>query len=225
MEKTRTSRNPQQVWDWRFSQYRGSPAGHNYEPWLERWQPLLEAGRGIPVLDLGCGSGHDSLYLTDQGFQVIAADFSCGALRTTCQTAAHAKVVQLDLGQGLPFPSGTSRTIVANLSLHYFSQTQTQRIVTDVRRCLRMRGILFARLNSTRDHNYRAAGHVEIEPGYFMVNGVPKRFFNQHSVQTLFRTGWRAHSVKEHVVHCYSKPKVVWEVVVEKAQRDTTQQE
>jgi SAM-dependent methyltransferase len=227
MEKTSARRNPQDIWDWRSSRHKGTTAGHNYEPWLERWQPLLEAGRGVPVLDLGCGLGYDSLYLTGQGFQVIAADFSSGALRTACRTATQARAVQLNLGQGLPFPDGTFRTIVANLSLHYFSQAQTQRIVADVRRCLRMRGILFARFNSTRDYNHGAVGHAEIEPGYFIVNGMPKRFFDQYSVQMLFQAGWRAHSIEEQVVHCYSKSKVVWETVVEKEQHDAsiTQQE
>jgi hypothetical protein len=104
---------------------------------------------------------------------------------------------------------------------------QTQRIVADVRRCLRTRGILVTRFNSTRDHNYGAAGHAEIEPGYFVVNGIPKRFFDQQSIQALFQAGWRTHSVEEQVIHCYSNPKVVWEVVVEKERHDAsiTQQE
>jgi SAM-dependent methyltransferase len=220
MEKMSAHRNPQAIWDSRFSRRKGMPAGHNYEPWLERWRALLEDNRDTPVLDLGCGPGHDSRYLARHGFWVIAADFSCGALRTARRTAARARAVQLDLEQGLPFPSKIFGFIVANLSLHYFPQAQTQHILADVRRCLRMEGVLFARFNSTKDDNYGAAGHAEIEPGLFMVNGMPKRFFDRRSVRALFRGGWHAHSIEERVVHCYSKPKVVWEVVVEKQRRE-----
>jgi SAM-dependent methyltransferase len=68
-------------WDRIFSGLNEETAGK--DPWLERWRRLLEASRGSPVLDLGCGAGQDARFLTELGFAVIAADFSEEALKLT----------------------------------------------------------------------------------------------------------------------------------------------
>jgi hypothetical protein len=74
-----------------------------------------------------------------------------------------------------------------------------------------------ARLNSIHDTNYGAVGHQEVERNCFLVQGMLKRFFDRQDLDRLFQAGWQVHSCREHVVHCCSKPKTVWEVVVEKA--------
>jgi SAM-dependent methyltransferase len=65
-------------WDRIFSGLNEETAGK--DPWLERWRHVLEASRGSPVLDLGCGAVQDVRFLTELGFAVIAADFSEEAL-------------------------------------------------------------------------------------------------------------------------------------------------
>ena len=68
-------------WDRIFSGLNEETAGK--DPWLERWRHVLEASRGSPVLDLGCGAVQDVRFLTELGFAVIAADFSEEALKFT----------------------------------------------------------------------------------------------------------------------------------------------
>ena len=46
----------------------------------------LHPGRAI---DLGCGTGVDSLYLTERGFDVVGVDFSQVAIRRARESAAH----------------------------------------------------------------------------------------------------------------------------------------
>lgn len=53
------------------------------------------------------------------------------------------------------------------------------------------RGILLVQLNSTKDVNHGAVGHEEIEPGFYLVNGERKRFFDQDSIDTLLRLAGR----------------------------------
>ncbi|MBI2305027.1 MAG: class I SAM-dependent methyltransferase [Chloroflexi bacterium] len=61
---------------------------HHFVPW-EAWQPspdlirLVERGeikKGQRALDLGCGLGTQSLYLTSQGVEVVGLDISPAAL-------------------------------------------------------------------------------------------------------------------------------------------------
>lgn len=116
--------------------------------WLERWRSVLEASRGTPILELDCGGGHDARFLAELGFAVIATEFSEEALELTRLRAPEARLEDVDLTRGLPFPD---EVILASLSLHYFPWHKTLQIVGDIRRCLKPGGHLLARFNSTRD--------------------------------------------------------------------------
>ena len=76
---------------------------------------------------------------------------------------------------------------------------------------------LLCRLNSTNDHHYGASGHPEIEPGYYSVEGQPKRFFSRAAVVELFSSGWHVRQLEEKVIHRWDHPKSVWEAVLERA--------
>ncbi len=68
-------------------------------PWMiDQAQPDLiataEKGeiRGPTVLDVGCGSGDNAIYLASRGFEVTGVDFSAKAISIAKQKAANAKV-------------------------------------------------------------------------------------------------------------------------------------
>jgi SAM-dependent methyltransferase len=228
--------DPREIWNRRFSHPLGHRPEHHhapgpraaqrfspvvddtYEPWLERWMPLLRTGGASSILDLGCGSGRDACYLGYHGLSVLVADFSRQALQLTRRTAhdACAHAVELDIRDGLPFRHTAFKAIVANLSLHYHRWNRTQLILTQVSRRLEPGGHLLARFNSTNDINHGANGHPEVETRCCIVDGVLKRFFNRQDFDQLFRDGWRVISLEEHIVHCYRKPKAVWELVAQR---------
>ncbi|HEX2738915.1 MAG TPA: class I SAM-dependent methyltransferase [Rubrobacter sp.] len=143
------------------------------DAWLERWQVMLETSREIPILELGCGGGHDAAFLTEIGFAVIATDLSDEALELTRRRAPDARVENVDLTRGLPFPDAAFRVIVASLSLHYFPWRKTLEILDDIHRCLEPQGHLLARFNSTRDPRYFAAEKQQIEDNFYLIGGCP----------------------------------------------------
>ena len=51
-----------------------------YDNWLDDYKHVLDNCK-TEVLDLGCGIGNDTLYLTERGFKVIACDYSDVALK------------------------------------------------------------------------------------------------------------------------------------------------
>ena len=68
-------------------------------PWIiDQAQPDLIAAeekgevRGPTVLDVGCGSGDNAIYLASRGFEVTGVDFSAKAISIAKQKAANAKV-------------------------------------------------------------------------------------------------------------------------------------
>ena len=68
-------------------------------PWsIGQAQPDLMAAaekgevRGPTVLDVGCGSGDNAIYLASRGFEVTGVDFSAKAISIAKRKAANAKV-------------------------------------------------------------------------------------------------------------------------------------
>lgn len=85
-----------------------------------------------------------------------------------------------------------------------------------IRSTLRRGGVLLCRLNSTSDFNHGASGNPRIEDNYYLVQGMPKRFFDRRDIDTIFADGWRMLSIEEKVIESYARPKIAWEVVLEK---------
>lgn len=129
-----------------------------------------------------CGSRRDSRYLTGLGIDLIATDYSQPALEICRQNAPLADLRRLDLRDPFPLDEGQFPVILASLCRHYFPWRQTEAIMAEIRRCLKPGGYLLLRVNSTGDMHYGAAGHRELEPGRYDVEGELKRFFNREAV-------------------------------------------
>ena len=161
------------------------------DAWLERWRHVLEASRGSPVLDLGCGAGHDARFLTDLGFSVVAADFSEEALGITRRKAPAAKTQNVDLTTRptlprRPFRSNRREPLATLLPLASDHNDPGRRPSLP-----QTRRPLLARFNSTRDPRYSAAEKQQIENNFYLVRGIPKRLFDKHDIATLFEQAGR----------------------------------
>lgn len=182
--------------------------------WLTRWLPLIRARAGTrPILELGCGSGDDTVVLAAAGCAVVALDRSPEAIVEARKKCA-ATFLCRDLRE--PFPCNEVGVLMASLSLHYFAWDDTVALFQRVRETLAPDGLFLCRLNSTRDVNFGAVGYPEIETNYFSVDGRPKRFFDRAAIDALFASGWRVLSCQETVIARYGRPKVAWEIVAER---------
>lgn len=185
--------------------------------WLQRWLPLLRerAGAG-PVLEIGCGRGDDTATLVAAGLAVVAFDLSPSHVATARARVPSARIACQDVRAPLPDIGGSCSAVIASLSLHYFSWTETVHLAARIGAVLRPGGLLLCRLNSTHDRFHGARGHRAIEPNYYDVRGQPKRFFDRAALDRLFDDGWRALSVQELTTRKYLLPKVLWELVLER---------
>jgi SAM-dependent methyltransferase len=188
------------------------------DPWLERWLPRIrQHAANAPVLEIGCGSGADTAGLVAAGLRVVAFDLSAAAVDQARALVPTATFLVRDVRDGFPPDVQGTGVIIASLSLHYFPWSETVALFSRIRHTLGPGGLFVCRLNSTQDINFGAAGHPEIEPNFYLVDGQPKRFFDQASVDALLSLGWDTVSVQHKVTGKYLKQKCLWELVCTKS--------
>lgn len=187
------------------------------DAWLERWLPALRqhAAAGA-VMEIGCGGGEDTATLRAAGLPVIAFDRSPEAVAAARVRAPDARIECRDIRDPFPAEPGSLGAVVASLSLHYFGWDETRAVVQRVREVLRPGGMLLCRLNADDDVHYGARGHPVIEPHLFLVDGHPKRFFDEDQVQRLFASGWTIRALRRDLTHKYGLPKSLLEVACER---------
>lgn len=126
-----------------------------YDNWLDDYKDVLNKCK-TKVLDLGCGVGNDSLYLTEKGFDVIACDYSDIAIEKINKEFNNVETKIVDISKHLPFEDNSFDLIIADLSLHYFDENTTKNIMREIKRILVPNGYLIARVNSVEDINHGA---------------------------------------------------------------------
>ncbi len=199
-------------WNRTFSKYDFRPLV--YDDWLDKFSPLLEKSRSEAIIDLGCGTGNDTLYLKKRGFKVISCDFSAEALKRLDHFIENPEKKLFDMRERFPFPDNYARIIISDLSLHYFSRAETGRIIGELSRVLENRGILICRINSTNDINHGAGQGEKIEENFYSFNGSLKRFFDKDEIEYFFRD-WNIGYINECVMLRYKLKKIVWEFTAE----------
>lgn len=186
------------------------------DDWLRRWLALVaERAAGLPILELGCGGGRDSAALTGAGHRLVGIDLSPTAVANARSRAPAGEFHVQDLRA--PWPVVRTGVIVASLSLHYFPWPDTEALVTRIHDTLLPHGLLLCRLNSTNDHHHGASGHPRIDNDFYLVDGEPKRFFDEAAVDRLFTPDrWHTLAKAEGAIARYDRPKSVWEIAAER---------
>lgn len=186
--------------------------GPEHDRWLERWHALLEALPSKKLIEIGCGAGHDSAYLSQLGFEVHGIDMDREQVRAAQQRCPQAQFVACDLRDYLRTAAWQADVVVASLSLHYFDWQETIELFNIIHKRLAPNAVFLLRLNSTNDQHYGAQGHPLIDHHYYTVDGQPKRFFDLHDIEQLMGNAWQLKNVEERVINRYSSPKTAWEI-------------
>lgn len=186
-----------------------------YDLWLDKYESILIKSKDIPVIDLGCGSGNDTLYLKERGYKVISCDFSEKALEGLNNLIADLNAECFDMQDGLPFESSSARVVISDLSLHYFTWSDTEKILGEIKRVLMKDGVLLCRVNSTNDINFGAGHGIKIEQNFYNIDGKLKRFFNEGQLRALFKD-WDIQYIKENEINRYKSNKIAWEICIRK---------
>ncbi len=183
-----------------------------YDNWLGNYLTIILNSKK-KVMDLGCGTGNNSLYLLEKGKNVIACDFSSEALKIVEEKLKKVKTVNFDINNKFPFKNNSFDLIIADLCLHYFSEEDTKKILLEINRVLSKGGYLLLRVNSINDFN--SIQGIEIDKHYYIVDGIKKRFFNKDDLIFFFKD-WKIIDMVEENMTRYSKDKIVWRMALKK---------
>ena len=178
--------------------------------WLDVFSDIID-NCNSPILDLGCGSGNNSLYLINRGKEVYAADQSENAInniRKNFPEIANARI--LNMLDGIDYPDDKFGIVVADLSLHYFTTEENRRILLDIKKILKPDGYLLIRVNSIHDVNHGAGTGEEIEHHFYRTaDGMFKRFFDEEDIKTIF-SDFNIFFCEEQKMMRYKREKVVY---------------
>lgn len=186
-----------------------------YDKWLVEFDNIILETQ-LPIIDLGCGStANNTMYLLEKAKKVISCDFSEEALNVV-EKIKGSTTKKFDMLDGLPFEDNSSDIIIADLSLHYFKEQETFKILKEIIRVLTPKGYLFFRLNSTDSTEYKKLiedNAKEIEFHLYFANDMEKRFFSKDDIDHYF-AGWEIISLAQENMTRWTDDKIVWKGVV-----------
>ena len=180
--------------------------------WLDSFINIIEKCK-TPIIDLGCGSGNDTLYLLNRGKKVISVDCSDYAIEKLKENIPETTAVLHDITKPFPFESNSTEVVIADLSLHYFSKEVTKQIISEISRVLALNGHLLIRVNSVNDIEFEAVEGKKIENHFYFVDDVAmeKRFFDEEDIREFFK-GWEIEYISEEKMERYVNSKMIWKV-------------
>ena len=113
-----------------------------YDLWLDKYAAILAESKSIPIIDLGCGFGNDTLYLHERGYSGnFLRFFRAKPLKRLEYFIDKPVTLLFDMKERLPFENQSAKIVIADLSLHYFSWQETLEIVAEIKRVLKKRRV------------------------------------------------------------------------------------
>lgn len=186
-----------------------------YDDWLDEFKDIID-NVSSEIIDLGCGvTGNNTLYLLEKGKRVLSCDFAEEALKVVDQIEGS-KTLLFDMLDKFPFEDNYTDLIIADLSLHYFSDKDTKRIIKEIKRVLKPNGYLFFRVNSINSTEYKeiiSKGILEKEKHFFFYNNMDKRFFDDVDIRSYFN-GFKIILLREENMNRWCPDKIIWKGVV-----------
>lgn len=186
------------------------------ERWLASYPSIYPQNEHLTALDVGCGIGLDSSFLSRLGYDVTSLDFSQQALAYGQKQGYIDRGVVADVAQlhRLIVPLSMD-VVVASLSLHYVEHDKLTDILKSIFACLKEGGRFYARFNRWDDWNY-GADLADSQGYYYSKEGALKVFYREEKLQALLAQFGGVSLVADKVLN-YGKPKSVIRVCVTKS--------
>lgn len=187
-----------------------------YDDWLDSFLDIIEKCE-TPILDLGCGSGNNTLYLINHNKRVIACDLSENAITSIKKNFPEiVEAKYFNMLDGIPYQDNSFDIVIADLSLHYFKKEDTIRLIEDLKRILKQGGHIILRVNSINDINHGAGQGLEVEKHLYETDdGRLKRFFDEDDIRSFFKD-FNIEYLNEEIMTRYKLEKRLYKVCVRK---------
>jgi len=127
--------------------------------------PLLKKRKTKKILDLGCSTGRNSLFLVEQGFSVYAVDNSETAIKMLNEKikSKGLKNVMTFIEDmcSLSFKDNSFDAVICTGILQHATLECQKKTVREIKRTLKKNGLLIADLMSTKDPDFKAGKEIE----------------------------------------------------------------
>ncbi len=173
----------------------------------------LRKNNAANILDLGCGSGWLSIYLSRDGFQLKGVDLASHAIelaqRWAEQESLTATFEVADIA-ALPYQPGSFDGVVANSIFEHLTYELAQKTLDELKRLLRKDGVFFGCFDKVGGgpgeyYELEDGTHVYTDKGR---SGMLLRFFDDDELRSLFSNGWTIQSFET----IPSGSRIVWAV-------------
>lgn len=158
--------------------------GYSNQEWSKKPSPfLLEVEKYFKksrVLELGAGAGQDSIWLSNNGYDVTLSDATNQYFeKVKSQNNKIKEFKVFDITNPFPFDDNSFDTVYAHLVLHYFDDETMIKIISEIERVLSNNGILACLLNSVYDSEY--INESANKDDMIDTGKITKRFFSKKS--------------------------------------------
>lgn len=180
---------------------------------------MLVESRVESILELGFGQLNDARFFVSHGFKVHGLDFSRTAVEMARETIARESLVnisvqQFDYSSSLPFSDGNFDAVYSHFSLHYFDQTTTFKVFSEIRRVLKKDGLLIFNVKSVKDWKYGEGNQVG--PDMFDDAGNQghiRHFFRCETLTNLLTPLYEIIEIKNSVVYYHNHDSDGYDVI------------
>jgi len=140
------------------------------------------------VLDLGCGTGRHTIFLSKKGFEVYGCDASESALKIAKGIIKNAKFEKCDM-TSLPYEDNYFDGVLCHFVIQHGKIEQIKKAISEIYRVLKKKGILYLSVPSIKHPEYLTG--EEIEPGTkinidAIDSDVPHHYFTYNELKNLF---------------------------------------
>ena len=145
---------------------------------LEKFIALV--GATARVLDLGCGTGRDAVFMQAHGLHVVGADFSMGML-AQAKAIGATNLAQMDMLH-IGFLDHCFNGVWCNASLLHLPKPSAPHVLAEIHRVLVPRGVLFV--------SVQAGAHEGYEPNPYTQSSLERFFarYGQAEIELRLRT-------------------------------------
>lgn len=147
--------------------------------WIRNYREYF-SGEG-KCLDLGCGIGQYTKELMSYGYEVTSADISNIALEKVKEF--NDNIVKVDMKEELPFSENEFDLVFANLSIHYFSDEDTKKLMLEIKRILKEEGLFIGSVNGIQRYEKIKDTAVELEKHYWFNKNKYVRLFDKDDLE------------------------------------------
>ena len=147
--------------------------------WIREYKEYFN--RKGKCLDLGCGIGQYSKELMSYGYEVTSSDISDMALEKVKEF--NSNVIKLDMKEKLPFSDNEFDLVFANLSIHYFSDKDTKKLMLEIKRILKKDGLFIGSVNGLEGYEKIKETAIEIEKHYWFNKNKYIRLFDKEDLK------------------------------------------